>query len=342
MRGATTVNNYQVTLGTGADVIQFGVGATAAASADVATTARASRVTDFEVGDAGDKFEMTDFLNRGLTGYTANSNAFASGHLRLVQNGTDLQLQADRDGAGAVNSFVTVFTISNGYTGGFTAFNFDGFIGGLTLTGFDTNETITGASANDVLSGGGGADLLVGLAGNDVLNGGAGDDVLRGGLGDDTLTGGEGIDTASYSDAAAGVTVNLSVAGPQATGAGSDSLSEIENLTGSAFGDALTGDAGANRLEGWRAMTRSTAVQALTSGRRPRRRQLRRRQRRRRGDGSCGRRDGQGLQFGQLHPGGQRREPRADRLGGERRRQRAEQHHQRQRRSEPALRRRGR
>ena len=99
---------------------------------------------------------MTNFLNLGLTGYTANSNAFASGHLRLTQSGSDLLVQVDRDGGGATNSFVTVFAISNGYTGGFTAFNFDGFIGNLTLTGIGAlDETITGATGNDVLSGGG-------------------------------------------------------------------------------------------------------------------------------------------------------------------------------------------
>jgi Ca2+-binding RTX toxin-like protein len=171
-------------------------------------------------------------------------------HVRLVQSGTDLLLQTDRDGAGAVNGFVTVFTISDGYTGGFTAFNFDGFIGNLTLAGFATDETITGATGNDSLSGGDGNDVLVGLAGNDVLDGGNGDDVLRGGTGDDTLIGGAGTDTASYSDATVGVTVNLSLTGAQATGAGSDLLSGIENLTGSAFNDTLTGDAGANLLNG--------------------------------------------------------------------------------------------
>ncbi|HZF96445.1 MAG TPA: M10 family metallopeptidase C-terminal domain-containing protein [Allosphingosinicella sp.] len=250
MRGASSVNNYLITLGAGADIIQLGVGASAAASTDVATTVRTNRVTDFQVGNAGDKFEMTNFLNLGLTGYTANSNAFASGHLRLVQSGTDLLIQTDRDGAGAANGFVTVFAISNGYTGGFTAYNFDGFIGNLNLTGFASDETITGATGNDMLSGGDGNDVLVGLAGNDVLDGGNGDDVLRGGAGDDTLVGGAGNDTASYSDAAAGVTVNLGLTGAQATGAGNDSLSGIENLTGSAFDDALTGDAGANRLDG--------------------------------------------------------------------------------------------
>jgi hypothetical protein len=194
MRGVSSVNNYQLTLGTGADIVQLGVGTSAAASAEVAATAHSSRITDFERGNAGDRFEMTDFLNRGLTAYTLNSNAFASGHLRLVQSGTDLLLQSDRDGAGTANGFVTVFTINNGYTGGFTAFNFDGAIGNLTLTGFDSNETIIGATGNDTLSGGGGNDMLYGLAGNDTLNGGDGNDLLDGGLGIDVMTGGLGND----------------------------------------------------------------------------------------------------------------------------------------------------
>jgi len=225
-------------LGSGADIVQFGVGSSAASSTEVAATLRTNRVTDFQVGNAGDKFEMTDFLNRGLTGYTANSNAFASGHLRLVQSGTDLLLQSDRDGTGTANSFVTVFTISNGYTGGFTAFNFDGAIGNLTLTGFAIDETITGASGNDVLSGMDGNDVLAGLAGNDTLdggngndtlNGGAGNDMLFGGAGNDLLTGGSGNDTL---DGGAGV-----------DRAGYDSLFRTSGMSTTAGVTTLNGDA---------------------------------------------------------------------------------------------------
>ncbi len=251
--GGVGTNNYFITLGTGADVIQLGVGSTAAASTEATAIARNSTVYDFERGNAGDRFEMTNFLNLGtLAGtYTANSNAFASGHLRLVQSGTDLLVQTDRDGGAATFGFVTVFTISNGYTGGFTAFNFDGFIGDLNLTGIaNLNETLTGATGNDTLNGGDGNDVLIGLAGNDTLIGGEGDDQLRGGAGDDTLTGGNGNDTANYKDATGSVTVDLSITTAQATGDGNDTLSGIENLVGSAQGDTLTGDAGANRING--------------------------------------------------------------------------------------------
>ena len=252
MRGAAAVNNYLLTLGTGADVVQLGVGSNAAGSVDVAITARTNRVTDFDRGNTGDRFEMTNFLNLGLTGYTANTDAFNSNHLRLVQSGTDLLLQSDRDGSGATNGFVTIFAITNGYTGGFTTFNFDGFIGELNLTGFAIDETITGAIKNDALSGAGGNDTLIGLAGNDTLNGDDGDDTLLGGAGTDTLNGGAGTDTASYSDAASLVKVTLAVQGAaqDTLGGGSDTLNGIENLTGSAFNDELTGNAGANVITG--------------------------------------------------------------------------------------------
>jgi len=233
MRGASNVNNYQLTLGSGADIIQFGVGTSAANSTEVAATVHTNRVTDFQIGNAGDRFEMTDFLNRGLTGYTVNSNAFASGHLRLVQSGTDLLLQSDGDGAGTVNSFVTVFTISNGYTGGFTAFNFDGAIGNFTLTGFAIDETIIGATGNDILSGMDGNDVLSGLAGNDTLIGGTGNDILLGGIGNDIIDGGAGIDRAEYaslfrtsgfSTVAGVITLNGDAA------AGTDTLTSVEHI----------------------------------------------------------------------------------------------------------------
>lgn len=270
MRGVTTVNNYQITLGTGADVIQFGVGATTGTSADVAATARTNRVTDFAVGNSGDRFEMSNFLNLGLTGYTANSNAFASGHLRLVQSGSDLLLQADRDGAGVTNSFVTIFAISNGYTGGFTTFNFDGFIGDLTLTGIGAlDETIIGANGNDTLGGGDGNDILSGLDGNDYLDGGAGVDAMSGGTGNDTYVvddfgdtisevGGSGIDTvrSSISFALAADFENLVLTGTARRGTGNDLGNVItgnasnNNINGGAGNDTISGGAGNDRLTG--------------------------------------------------------------------------------------------
>jgi Ca2+-binding RTX toxin-like protein len=76
-------------------------------------------------------------------------------------------------------------------------------------------------------------------------------DVLEGNSGNNALVGGTGIDTISYEHAAAGVTVSLSITAAQNTvGAGRDTLSSFENVTGSTFNDVLTGSSGANALMG--------------------------------------------------------------------------------------------
>ena len=130
--------------------------------------------------------------------------------------------------------------------------------GGLLVAGDITNETINGTAFGDVMGGLGGNDTINGLAGNDildggsgadVLNGGDGDDILIGGLGNDTLNGGAGFDVADYSGAGAGVTVNLAT-GVASGGAGSDTLTGIEEVRGTAHADVLTGDAGNNTLRG--------------------------------------------------------------------------------------------
>jgi Ca2+-binding RTX toxin-like protein len=114
-------------------------------------------------------------------------------------------------------------------------------MGGI-FVGTEASETLTGTPLADTLRGLGGDDTLYGLGGDDVLDGGAGDDTTAGGTGDDT---------ASYASAIAGVTVDLTIAGGQDTGgAGVDTLSSIENLTGSAFADRLYGKSGTNVLIG--------------------------------------------------------------------------------------------
>ena len=73
------------------------------------------------------------------------------------------------------------------------------------------------------------------------LTGSAFDDTLEGDAGNNVLNGGNGVDTASYEHATAGVTVSLAITVAQNTvGAGSDTLTSIENLTGSLFDDVLS------------------------------------------------------------------------------------------------------
>ena len=65
------------------------------------------------------------------------------------------------------------------------------------------------------------------------------------------MDGGAGTDTLTYSDATGGITINLASGGAQATGgAGSDTISNFNNVTGSDHDDNLTGDANANTING--------------------------------------------------------------------------------------------
>lgn len=111
-------------------------------------------------------------------------------------------------------------------------------------------DAFTGGVLDDVIQGNAGNDSLQGGAGDDKLFGGADNDVLTGGAGADHLSGSSGIDTARYADAAAGVTVSLANASLNTGEAAGDTFESIENLTGSGFGDKLSGNFRNNILAG--------------------------------------------------------------------------------------------
>lgn len=143
----------------------------------------------------------------------------------------------------------------DGEGGSFDIVNF-----GLATNG--VNVDLTQAGAQDT---GEGTDLILGveslfgsgfddplLSGSDVANNIQGidrDDTIRGLDGDDSLS--DGTNTADYGTAAAAVKVDLATAGAQQTGGGGlDTLTDIENLAGSAAADKLRGDDTANVLKG--------------------------------------------------------------------------------------------
>lgn len=119
------------------------------------------------------------------------------------------------------------------------------------ISGGGSADTLNGLDGNDYLSGLGGNDILFGGSGQDNLDGGDGDDLLQSGAGGGYLFGGAGSDTADYSRAASGVAVRLASQITSNDGdGGTNTLSSIENATGSAFNDTLFGDDGANALSG--------------------------------------------------------------------------------------------
>ena len=159
-----------------------------------------------------------------------------------------------------------------------------GDAGANRLEGSSGNDRLTGGAGADVLVGGPGSDAayyansasavtvnlldgtatggdaqgdtidsienLTGSAHADTLIGDAGNNVLEGGDGADTLDGGDGIDTASYAGSASRVDVRLSGTVVNYGDATGDTLTNIENLIGSAHNDILVGNGQANTLTG--------------------------------------------------------------------------------------------
>ena len=127
-----------------------------------------------------------------------------------------------------------------------------GSVSGYASDTLTSVENAIGSAANDSIVGTGAGNWLIGGNGNDTLAGGEGNDTLIGDNGADSLVGGsETDDWASYVGATSGVSVNLAVPVPVASGgAGADTLSDIEGLIGSNFADTLLGNNGSNTLTG--------------------------------------------------------------------------------------------
>jgi len=164
-------------------------------------------VRDFATGGAGDKVDLDAWLVNSLQGWDQVSNPFGTGHLRLIQDGSDTLLQIDRDGsAGATFDYRTAVTFKNSDLASFTQDNLgysaDGSEpAGITLIGTSADETLTGTSGADRIEGHGGRDTISGEGGADTLIGGADYDSIDGGGGNDSIDGGDG---GGYLNGAAG------------------------------------------------------------------------------------------------------------------------------------------
>ncbi len=117
------------------------------------------------------------------------------------------------------------------------------------VIGTPGNDVIDASFATPVTDG---DDTISGLEGADTIFGLGGDDFISGGDGADALDGGFGTDTADYDDVTAtvGVIVNLTTGLGSGGFADPDTLTNIENVSGSKFADQLIGDFNANVLKG--------------------------------------------------------------------------------------------
>jgi len=129
------------------------------------------------------------------------------------------------------------------------------------LYGGQSDDSLSGTSVKNDLRGLNGHDTIYGFEGNDqiragnnrdTIHGGDGNDALYGHANGDTIDGGEGVDRAFFDYSPVGMIVDLTLgtATDGAAGNDDDTLSAIENITGSNASDRLIGDGSANSLSG--------------------------------------------------------------------------------------------
>ncbi|VVQ27606.1 hypothetical protein PS943_00460 [Pseudomonas fluorescens] len=193
---------------------------------------------------------------------TATSDSTYQIHITNIDNGGpgnsgqgaenyELTMTVNYAGAHITPDAHGTYTASDSHGGSDNAAVTITYQDGHTLTGTAGDDVLVAGTGNNVINAGDGNDVLTAGSGNNEMHGGAGNDLLYSGAGNDLLDGGTSVDTASYAHATAGVTVNLGVLGAQNTvGAGTDTLTAIENLTGSNFNDSLTGDNHSNIING--------------------------------------------------------------------------------------------
>ena len=231
LTGDGGANTLQV--GAGGDVLTGGGGTDTASYAGSAAGVTVSLAAGTGTGGDAEGDTLSGIEN--LTGSASADSLTGDTGDNLLDGGAGADTLAGGDGTDTVT-----------YAGSSAGVGVD--LGAGTGTGGDAAgdslsgiENVTGSAYDDALAGDGTANQL---------DGGDGDDTLTGGAGGDALTGAAGTDTASYAGSSAGVTVNLGTGAASGGDAAGDTLSGIENLTGSANADSLTGDGGDNVLEG--------------------------------------------------------------------------------------------
>ena len=225
--------------GNGGQDTLLGLGSPLPQSPQVGTT-----VADTLIGGTGD-----DTLNGGPQGSTGDTIDGGAGTdtVSYASRTDDLKIFLDKKVGQGEDTFAWVENVISG-SGNDTivADNYPNVI----FAG-DGNDGVDGEASGDVIHGGDGYDTLWGGNSTDVLLGENGNDKLLGGSGADTMNGNAGVDTVDYSDETEPVTVSLNgIADDGLKGEGDNVQPDVENITGGAGNDTLTGSAYANTIAG--------------------------------------------------------------------------------------------
>jgi Ca2+-binding RTX toxin-like protein len=252
--------NQVVIAGAGNDYIVTGKGSDVICGGDGNDRLFAGRGTDHVYGGTGDDTIVNIKGKDSSFGEDGNDSIQGGPSADAIDGGTGndtIDGASDRDNleGGTGDDLILGGDGSDTIDGGDGADEIHGGSGGEDMTGGTGNDRLYGDLLDDHMDGGPGDDLLIGGHGGDKMGGGSGSDWMRGGPNDDTYAGGDGIDTVSFadntpsSDTTSGATVDLA-AGTATTPDGTEMLSGVEDILGSAFDDTIKGTGGPDGLDG--------------------------------------------------------------------------------------------
>lgn len=229
--------------GGGDDLLDGGPGQDLAEFFDAPSGIAADLETDVALGRGTDRIPSIE----GLVGSNFDDVLFGDGTSNLIvaQEGDDM---VDARGSGTLEALEADLI-----DGGVGADTLDGGAGADIVTFEDAPGPVTVDLAEGTAMGWGtdallGIEAIVGSFFDDTLLGDAQDNAIAAGAGDDLVDGRGGVDEAAYFDSFEPVVADLGSGA--STGWGSDTLMDVEDLTGSSFADVLTGDLGPNTIVG--------------------------------------------------------------------------------------------
>ncbi|MEC9345728.1 MAG: tandem-95 repeat protein [Pseudomonadota bacterium] len=166
----------------------------------------------------------------------------------IIDGGAGDDVIVGGGGADSIDGGADIDTVDYSVDGGESGITVDLGTGTATDSSGNT-DTLLGI---EIIIGTALSDTLTGDAATNTLDGGDSDDTLTGGDGADVLVGGNGIDLADYSTdgGSGGLNVDLTAGTAIDSFGNTDTLSGIENLTGTALDDTLAGSNDGNVLTG--------------------------------------------------------------------------------------------
>jgi Ca2+-binding RTX toxin-like protein len=222
---------------------------------------------EFDGGDGSDTLDYSGLT--GVTGVAVTLNGQSTVNVTVTGGDNDTVTNVENVIGSTGDDDLGGDLYNNRFEGLAGSDNFTASAGTDTYLGGDGSDTLDystffaagainvqlqGASNSTVFVAGSGNDTIDGGAGTDTISGGEGNDTIMASAGADVTDGGDGVDTVDFSGLGGGQSIDVILQGATVstvTVANGDdqSISNVENIVGTAGDDQITGNEEANIIQ---------------------------------------------------------------------------------------------